>query len=386
MRPVPKRTFRPRLSPRPPSRAFVGVRVNPDHPRCSLAPVVPLSAGAASAGAPASAGEILKQLEDLLADTEAAIEADPTNESLLGQRTFFENQLERVQANATYLDRLRPKVSSGDAGYLQRIVLVVDKDLFDDEVYFWKNAMGMRVTRERKDVEGQQGGGRCVVFAYGQETLTADDGGKAGVELREASSTPSGGKRNLGNGLDYVSVAVPYGIRVSRIYESGGELVYGFGYFDVRSPSGYAVRARVAARRDSAELVAVNVADVKATERYYVETFGMVGRAPLDENGYAPKSPPGSRLLTFGDPKETMGLLLQPLAAKVDAGTELDVGDVYGGVVVVTNSQRMASRAGEVSSDGAGYRVTVEGYDAWESEVESGGKTLDAKWNAPLAV
>ena len=83
--------------------------------------------------------------------------------------------------------------------------------------------------------------------------------------------------------------------------------------------------------------------------RYYVETFGMVGRAPpLDENGYAPKSPPGSRLLTFSDPKETMGLLLQPVAAKVDAGTELDVGDVYGGVVVVTNSQRMASRAGDL--------------------------------------
>ena len=55
----------------------------------------------------------------------------------------------------------------------------------------------------------------------------------------------------IGNGLGYVSVAVPYGIRVSRIYEAGGELVYGFGYFDVRSPSGYAVRARVAARRGS---------------------------------------------------------------------------------------------------------------------------------------
>ena len=231
-----------------------------------------------------------------------------------------------MQANSTYLDRLRPKVSSGDAGYLQRIVLTVDADLFDDEVYFWKNAMGMRVTRERKGAA--DGGGRCVVFAYGQETLAADDGGKAGVELREASpsaaSPAAGSRRNLGNGLDYVSVAVPYGIRVSRIYESGGELVYGFGYFDVRSPSGYAVRARVAARRDSAELVAVNVPDVKETERYYVETFGMVGRAPLDENGYAPKSPPGSRLLTFGDPKETMGLLLQPLVAKVAAGATLD--------------------------------------------------------------
>ena len=60
-----------------------------------------------------------------------------------------------------------------------------------------------------------------------------------------------GRKGTLGNGLGYVSVAVPYGIRVSRIYEAGGELVYGFGYFDVRSPSGYAVRARVAARRGS---------------------------------------------------------------------------------------------------------------------------------------
>ena len=30
--------------------------------------------------------------------------------------------------------------------------------------------------------------------------------------------------------------------------------------------------------------------------------------------------------------------------------------------------------------------MTVEGYDAWESEVEAGGKTLDAKWNAPLGV
>ena len=37
-------------------------------------------------------------------------------------------------------------------------------------------------------------------------------------------------------------VTVPYGIRVSKIYEAGGELVYGFGYFDVLSPSGRAVQ------------------------------------------------------------------------------------------------------------------------------------------------
>ena len=86
-----------------------------------------------------------------------------------------------MQANSTYLDRLAPKVQNASTGYLQRLVLVVDKDLFDDEVYFWKNAMGMRVTRERTGVDNV---GRTVVFAYGQETLRADDGGKSGVEVR----------------------------------------------------------------------------------------------------------------------------------------------------------------------------------------------------------
>ena len=132
---------------------------------------------------------------------------------------------------------------------------------------------------------------------------------------------------------------------------------------------------------DSMELVAVNVVDVKAAERYYVDTFGMVARAPLDENGYAPKSPPGSRLLTFGDAKETMGLLLQPLAAAVDEGENLDRGNVYGGIVVVADGAKAPAGYG---TDTAGYGVTTEGYEAWESEVADGGKSLDSKWNAPL--
>ena len=166
---------------------------------------------------------MLNQLQNLLADAEAAIEADPENEALIGQRTFFENQLERVQLNATFVDRLRPRVASGDIAYLQRIVLTVDANVWDDELYFWKNAMGMRVTRETAD-------GACL--AFGQETLGAGGGGKAAVELRRGPP----GARQLGNGLAHIGLRVPYGVRVSRIYESGGELVYGFGCFDVRSP------------------------------------------------------------------------------------------------------------------------------------------------------
>ena len=209
-------------------------------------------AGVASAASlaealPATAGEVLDQLQALLSDAEAAIEADPENEQLVGQRTFFENQLERVQLNASFVDRLRPRVQMGELPYLQRMVFAVRDELWEDEIYFWKNAMGCRVTRETRDSAGETVTG--VVLAFGQESLSADDGGKGGVELRKKSSFKEtilrndSGDENAAS-LAYVSLSVPYGVRVSRIYESGGELVYGFGYFDVRSPSGYAVRAR----------------------------------------------------------------------------------------------------------------------------------------------
>jgi len=45
------------------------------------------------------------------------------------------------------------------------------------------------------------------------------------------------------------------------------------------------VRASVAARRDPLEVVAVNVPNVAAAEKYYADTFGMTGSKPLDSNG-----------------------------------------------------------------------------------------------------
>ena len=273
-------------------------------------------AGVASAASlaealPATAGEVLDQLQALLSDAEAAIEADPENDALLGQRTFFENQLERTQLNASFVDRLRPRVRSGELPYLQRVAFAVRDDLWEDEIYFWKNAMGCRVTRELYGgADGKTVAG--VVLAFGQESLSADDGGKGGSSQEGVfqcdrvgggdvvgdivggigDAVVVGGERTKAfesSSLAYVSLSVPYGVRVSRIYEAGGELVYGFGYFDVRSPSGYAVRARVAARRDPMELVALNVPDVAKSAAF--ETARMRASTPLDQNGYAPKSP-----------------------------------------------------------------------------------------------
>ena len=81
---------------------------------------------------------------------------------------------------------------SGATNYAQRIVLEVDENLWEDEIYFWKNAMGMRVTRvdevaEKKEEGGGTAGGgkpKAAFLAFGQETLDADDGAKAGVEIR----------------------------------------------------------------------------------------------------------------------------------------------------------------------------------------------------------
>ncbi len=55
------------------------------------------------------------------------------------------------------MDRLRPRVEKGETNYLQRLKFAVEDALFDDEIYFWKNAMGGRVTRTILDATGKEG-------------------------------------------------------------------------------------------------------------------------------------------------------------------------------------------------------------------------------------
>ena len=81
---------------------------------------------------------MLDQLQALLSDAEAAIEADPENDALLGQRTFFEGQLGPRGLNASFVDRLRPRVRSGELPYLQRVAFAVRDDLWEDKFTFGK--------------------------------------------------------------------------------------------------------------------------------------------------------------------------------------------------------------------------------------------------------
>ena len=61
--------------------------------------------------------------------------------------------------------------------------------------------------------------------------------------------------------------------------------------------------------------ICARVDDVAACAAFLETALGMRASAPLDQNGYAPRSPPGSKLMTFGEVKETLGILLQPAQA-----------------------------------------------------------------------
>ena len=276
----------------------------------------------------ASAGEVLDGLIKYRDDAKAAYEAEPDDEVLKGQLNFFEKQVDKTRANAEFLDALAPRVKSGVENYTGAMMFHVQDVAM--EVDFWTKACGMRVT---SDVGS--GAERVATLAYGQTSLYADDGGKAALVIKQSTKPPSAeGERttDVGNILSYIQITVPFGLRVSQIYESGGELLYGFGYFDMRSPGGIPVRGQVATRRDPLEVVALNVKNVREAEKALVAKFGYVAVKPLDTNKYAPKSPPGSRLLAFSSPTKTLGILLQP------SRENLRRGDVFDGITVVSGA------------------------------------------------
>jgi len=156
-----------------------------------------------------------------------------------------------------------------------------------------------------------------VRLAYGRETLNEDDGGKASIEiypLDSSSSSNSGindSNTNVVEKLKYIQCTVPFGIRVSRVYEAGGELLYGFGYFDLRSPNGIPVIASVAKRRDSLEAVCIESTNVDATSNAIQSAFdnglgiydAKIPETKTEEDrkkltSYVPPPPRGSKFLT----------------------------------------------------------------------------------------
>ena len=91
---------------------------------------------------------------------------------------------------------------------------------------------------------------------------------------------------------------------------------------------------------------------------------------------------------TLAEPRETLGILLQPAAASFDdVASELVLGDVYKGVVIVTGGEGGAKGIREGNErDEDGYGVEVVTYDAFESDVAAGARALPMEYNLPPVV
>lgn len=264
---------------------------------------------------PSFAGQVIDSMQKMLDETDELLKnpelSSEERDGLEREKTFFEKQISRVQKNGEFVREQRERLLSTTSrnSYYASGIRIAVRDV-KSETQFWETAMGMRVT-SRDEKSG------VVRLAYGRETLNEDDGGKASIEiypLDSSSSSNSGvndSNTNVVEKLKYIQCTVPFGIRVSRVYEAGGELLYGFGYFDLRSPNGIPVIASVAKRRDSLEAVCIESTNVDATSNAIRSAFdnglgiydAKIPETKTEEDrkkltSYVPPPPRGSKFLT----------------------------------------------------------------------------------------
>jgi len=281
--------------------------------------------------------KMLDETDELLKNPELSLEEKG---SLEREKTFFEKQISRVRKNGEFVreqkERLLSSSRNNDKAYYASGIQIAVRDV-KSEMQFWETAMGMRVT-SRDEASG------VVRLAYGRETLNEDDGGKASIEIHPLNSSSSSNNgasdvNEVNEQLKYIQCTVPFGIRVSRVYEAGGEMLYGFGYFDLRSPNGIPVLASVAKRRDSLEAVCVESTNVVATSNAIRNASGnrlsiydaKIPETKTEEDrkkltSYVPPPPRGSKFLTalpYQEKEDGLRIDVFPDAATVRANMTL---------------------------------------------------------------
>eukprot|EP00446_Apocalathium_sp_SHHI-4_P090539 CAMPEP_0177437466 /NCGR_PEP_ID=MMETSP0369-20130122/2216_1 /TAXON_ID=447022 ORGANISM="Scrippsiella hangoei-like, Strain SHHI-4" /NCGR_SAMPLE_ID=MMETSP0369 /ASSEMBLY_ACC=CAM_ASM_000364 /LENGTH=495 /DNA_ID=CAMNT_0018908927 /DNA_START=51 /DNA_END=1538 /DNA_ORIENTATION=+ len=239
-------------------------------------------------------------------------------ESQLGELemvNFWQAELKRLTFNKEVLGNLRSEILSGSASPLRfPSRLTIWADDVAKEVEFWCEAIGMQ------RYESLAGGGAVVAFGP-PGLMPGEEGAFFGLEIQPSSGRPAQGGAPSRARLSYVSVATPALIRISRVIASGGVLIDGYGYYDIRSPGGIEVRAYIDDRRDPVEFVAlaVNEGEDMAAVGKELEAFGLKPSGPYQmvspvTQSYMPKLPDGNVLYGGGDPKLQAQVLVVPIA------------------------------------------------------------------------
>lgn len=284
-------------------------------------------AGLLGGPGPAGAGELLEKRRRERDAARQRGAAAPEDQLLKAQEYLLDNEVGRLERNEAFLAAKRAGVEAGADRFVQHAVLRV-RDL-DAEVRFWCDGMGMSRLRART-----VNGARTQFVGYGPESLQQDDGGMFALELVEGAD-----ENEVGTAFGYLQLALPNMLRVSRIVESGGDIEYSYGYFEIRAPSGCLVKAYVDNRRDPFELVAFNVTNLDRAVKFYQQAMGMQElEVTAARDSFTPPVPPGSKLLGFGDLATNTSLLLVPAERKLGFEPKpLTPGTVFRKLAILTN-------------------------------------------------
>ena len=252
--------------------------------------------------------EVLKELK-----------VTPDDPYLFGERAQLEFDIAKLENNTKYINRVRPRVESGEQRFSTRLSVPVPD--MAAAVTFWTAGCGALLL-DTRIVNGRN----VTRIGFGPESLRKDDGGKFSLELIESAEPSQMGDENAV--VQYIQLGMPV-FRLSRVMATGGEIKSAYGWTDLVAPGGVPLRVQIDEnRRDPFQFVALRCNDLKATIKHY-EAHGMAvqqveaSRKKIsfsinsnslfeDIDAFEPEREKGATLMGYDEKLDSTGLLLLP--------------------------------------------------------------------------
>ena len=252
--------------------------------------------------------EVLKELK-----------VTPDDPYLFGERAQLEFDIAKLENNTKYINRVRPRVESGEQRFSTRLSVPVPD--MAAAVTFWTAGCGALLL-DTRIVNGRN----VTRVGFGPESLRKDDGGKFSLELIESAEPSQMGGENAV--VQYIQLGMPV-FRLSRVMATGGEIKSAYGWTDLVAPGGVPLRVQIDEnRRDPFQFVALRCNDLKATIKHY-EAHGMAvqqveaSRKKIsfsinsnslfeDTDAFEPEREKGATLMGYDEKLDSTGLLLLP--------------------------------------------------------------------------
>tara|TARA_B100000795_G_scaffold176335_1_gene133238 strand:- start:127 stop:1254 length:1128 start_codon:yes stop_codon:yes gene_type:complete len=247
------------------------------------------------------------------------LKVTPEDPYLFGETAQLEFDIAKLENNTKYINRVRPRVESGEQRFSTRLSVPVPDMAV--AVTFWTAGCGALLL-DTRIVDGRN----VTRIGYGPESLRKDDGGKFSLELIESAEPSLMGAENAV--VQYIQLGIPV-FRLSRVMATGGEIVSAYGWTELVAPGGIPLRVQIDEnRRDPFQFVALRCNDLEATKKHYA-AHGMavqqveasrkkisfsINSNSLYENtdAFEPEREKQSILMGYDEKLDSTGLLLLP--------------------------------------------------------------------------